>query len=358
MENRNDPEVIRAMERLEEAKRRLAATPHGSDERQSGEMTAPAATAPEGQTPTQPTEPRSTADVPMVQQEQRGEAPKSGTLEFYRDLAERLRREKDEVGGRLGDKLKIREREKEQLEHRIGELERQLAAKTETGDGTRQTAAGTNEGRQVLDAEKAREILASRMSGDWDSYDDTEVVALALPLHELEQRNGPVVEIERRLEEIERSAAYDRFCIGVEKIAPGFIAAQGNPRTGQAADPGWVAFLNEPLFDGGTQTRGEYLGLHGTESVTAGMFREFLERGRAGSGAAPKSEIPLPSGIEAQVAPVQTTGTPADGGQKRFSKAVVDRFIGDMNNRRIPCTKENIEKFREYKLAVYEGRVG
>ncbi|MBN2785511.1 MAG: hypothetical protein JXR25_11865 [Pontiellaceae bacterium] len=120
-------------------------------------------------------------------------------------------------------------------------------------------------------------------------------------------------------------------------------------------DPGWVAYLNEPLFAGSPQTRGEWLCEHGTVEVTANMFLEFRRLG--GSAPTHKSTMPKPENIEGQVEPVATVSSPSDSGKPRYRRESIHQFRKDVEERRIPYTAETQQLLREYQFAELEGRV-
>jgi hypothetical protein len=260
-----------------------------------------------------------------------------------------LQKHVDTLAGTQGAQLKSKDQELAALRKQVEELKK--------GGGERRVESVREESRgQELSIKEAREIMSRKRPGvDWSTYEDDDVINWALPYWEMDRGGGSnVTELRETVEQMKAHTAFDRFCMAVEKMAPGFMVAQGNPYDDIAGDPGWVAFLNEPLMAGATQTRGEWLMERGTSETTARMFKDYQARG--GEKPVPFQRSILPT-IEGQVALVGSTGRSSVSEGKRYSRVEVEAFRHKLQTKQIPYTHENQQLLREYQIAQIEGRL-
>lgn len=352
MSNEHDPAAKAAFERLEARKKALLeqkpidAAPAAvvTDKPAAASVAEPAPVASPAAPVVVKEEPAAAVNAPAP-----GSEPIAGTIEWYRAETARYKKEKETLAGTLGAQIKNLKDEVALKDTRISELE---------AGGARAAKPDAGTDSDVLTAEVARKLMEAEHPGmDFSDYDADDLILFATPLWKQQQGASETNDaLQRTVEEMQQRSNYDRFCMAVEASAPGFTAAQGNPFDGIQGDPGWAAFLLEPMVNGAKLTRGEFMTTQGTPAVMANWFKEYQLRAKTPAPVVDPNKPQLPS-VEEQAAPAATARPVAQSEGTRYVRAAVTQFFDDLNNRRIPLNPENQKLFREYKLADLEGRI-
>lgn len=341
MDTKQDPALLAKMKDIEARKAALMEGKPADPVKPEDSATAQAAAQPSVSAP-------NGADKGSEPKEKEIPQSQAGTPDWYRDEVNRMTRELRERDGRHGAVLQSKEQELAALREELrkaGSGDRGLP-KQEPAKGGKLTAA------------KAREIMAAKRPDlDLSVYDDDDLINWALPHWERLQESDS--DLRQTVEQMQAQNNYNAFSHAVEKLAGGFMAANGDPYAGIPGDPAWAAYLSEPVFPGSRQSIGEWLSDNGTVETTAHHFGLFKKRSQAPARAPTSFDANRPT-REGQVAPeaAKASGATADSAAgKRYDRAEVDRFRSDLRERRIPYDEANQKRLREFQIAEMEGRV-